>query len=78
MYLYTYPTITRSENRLSLSSSLWCFPRELRRPELETSTYFRYCLDDIQGIMAEGNINKMADLQETKFLRLFGLTNVHF
>jgi hypothetical protein len=33
--------------------------------------------DFFKGIMAEGRINKMADLQETKFLRLFGLTNVH-
>jgi hypothetical protein len=27
--------------------------------------------------MLEGRINKMTDLQATKFLRLFGLTNVH-
>jgi hypothetical protein len=31
-----------------------------------------------EGIMPEGCINKMANLQETEFLRLFGLTNVHY
>jgi hypothetical protein len=31
-----------------------------------------------QGHYARGAINKMADLQETKFLRLFGLTNEHY
>jgi hypothetical protein len=31
-----------------------------------------------EGIMPEGHINKMADLQGTKFLHLFGLTNVHY
>jgi hypothetical protein len=30
------------------------------------------------GIMPDGRINKMADLQETKFLGLFALTNVHY
>jgi hypothetical protein len=35
-------------------------------------------LQQIEGIMPEGRINKMVDLQETKFLRLFGLTNVHY
>jgi hypothetical protein len=30
------------------------------------------------GIVPEGHINKMTDLQETKFLRLLGLTNVHY
>jgi hypothetical protein len=33
---------------------------------------------NIEGIMSEGRINKMTDLQDTKFLRLFGLTNVHY
>jgi hypothetical protein len=28
--------------------------------------------------MPEGRINKMTHLQDTKFLRLFGLTNVHY
>jgi hypothetical protein len=32
----------------------------------------------IQGIMPEGRINKITYLQETKFLRLFGLTNEHY
>jgi hypothetical protein len=32
----------------------------------------------VEGIMSEGRISKMADLQETKFLRLFGLKNVHY
>jgi hypothetical protein len=27
--------------------------------------------------MPEGRINKLAGLQETKFLRLLGLTNIH-
>jgi hypothetical protein len=30
-----------------------------------------------EGIMPEGRINKIADSQEPKFLRRFGLTNVH-
>jgi hypothetical protein len=33
---------------------------------------------DIESIMPEKCINKITDLQETKFLRLFGLTNVHY
>jgi hypothetical protein len=32
----------------------------------------------IEGIMAEGHINKITDLHETKFLLLFDLTNVRF
>jgi hypothetical protein len=32
----------------------------------------------IEGIMPEGHINKMTDLQVTKFLHLFVLTNVHY
>jgi hypothetical protein len=32
----------------------------------------------IESIMSEGRINKMADTQGTKFLRLFGLTNVNY
>jgi hypothetical protein len=31
----------------------------------------------LEGIMPEGRINKMTDLQETTFLRLFGLIDVH-
>jgi hypothetical protein len=33
---------------------------------------------DFEGIMPEGRINKTTNLQETKFLCLFGLTNVHY
>lgn len=32
----------------------------------------------MEGIMPDGRMNKIADLQETKLLRLFGLTNVHY
>jgi hypothetical protein len=32
----------------------------------------------IEGILPDGRINKMADLQETKFLSLFGLTDVQY
>jgi hypothetical protein len=32
----------------------------------------------IEGIMPERRINKMADLQQTKFLRLFFSTYVHY
>jgi hypothetical protein len=31
-----------------------------------------------EGIMPEGCINRIIDKQETKFLCLFGLTNVHY
>jgi hypothetical protein len=33
---------------------------------------------NVKSIMPEGRINKITDLQETKFLHLFGLTNVHY
>lgn len=32
----------------------------------------------IEDVIPDGRINKMADLQKTKFLRLFGLTNAHY
>jgi hypothetical protein len=41
-------------------------------------TIFSYVPYYIESIMPEGSINKMTDLQETKFLGLFGLTNVHY
>jgi hypothetical protein len=31
-----------------------------------------------EGIVPKGRVNKMTDLQETKFLRLFGLTHMHY
>jgi hypothetical protein len=31
----------------------------------------------IECIMPEGSVNKMAELEENKFLRSFGLTDVH-
>jgi hypothetical protein len=33
---------------------------------------------DIEGIMPEGRTNKMVDLQETEFIRIFGLAPVHY
>jgi hypothetical protein len=39
---------------------------------------FKNYFIDIEGIMPEGRINKTTDLQETKFLSLFGLTNLHY
>jgi hypothetical protein len=35
-------------------------------------------VDYTEGIMSEGRINKITDLQETKCLRLSGLTNNHY
>jgi hypothetical protein len=35
-------------------------------------------VNDIEGNMPERRINKMANLKESKFLHLFGLTNVHY
>jgi hypothetical protein len=32
----------------------------------------------IEGIMPDGRINRITDLQDIKSLRLFGLTNVHY
>jgi hypothetical protein len=32
----------------------------------------------IEGIMPERRINKITNLQETKLLRLFGSTNLHY
>jgi hypothetical protein len=35
-------------------------------------------VEHIEGLITEGSIDKMADVQETKFLRLFDLINVHY
>jgi hypothetical protein len=42
--------------------------------------FIKNCYESLitEGIMPNGRTNKMADLQETKFLRLSGLTNVHY
>jgi hypothetical protein len=45
---------------------------------INQSLYIPFWKPYIEGIKPEGRINKMADLQETKFLRLFGLINVYY
>jgi hypothetical protein len=39
---------------------------------------FYEIVEYIEGIMPEGRINKMTDLQETKFLRLYLFTDEHY
>jgi hypothetical protein len=47
-------------------------------PNFIMNLHICYCFSHIEGIMPEGRINKITDLQETKFLRLSCLTNVHY